>query len=59
MYKFTLFYPYIFLIVAVKAHLAYENETGLAWHKCIIPLSQTLQNSISRQTRQNTSYMTS
>ena len=29
MYKCTLFYPWIFLIVAVKAHLADENETGL------------------------------
>ena len=29
MYKFTLIYPWIFLIVAVKAYLADENETGL------------------------------
>ena len=29
MYKFTLIYPRIFLIVAVKAYLADENETGL------------------------------
>jgi len=29
MHKFTLFYPWIFLIVAVKSHLADENETGL------------------------------
>ena len=29
MYKFTLVYPWIFLIVAVKAYLADENETGL------------------------------
>ena len=29
MYKFTLFCPWIFLIVVVKAHLADENETGL------------------------------
>ena len=29
MYKFTLIYPRIFLIVAVNAYLADENETGL------------------------------
>jgi len=29
MYKFTLIYPWIVLIVAVKAFLADEDETGL------------------------------
>ena len=29
MYKFTLIYPWIFLIVTVKDYFADENETGL------------------------------